>query len=73
MVTFDVFFPRRIPLPILGTGWVNSFMLVWELTTCKAAEETSFRVVEAKCITCLDNSRGGCTPVPLQKSLNSLQ
>ena len=48
-----------LPLPILGTGWVNSFILVCELTTCKAAVETSFRVVEAKCITCLDNSRGG--------------
>ncbi len=62
-----------IPLPMRGTGWLNSFLSKWQFSTYKAAVVVSFIAVEGKRTTCADSCRGGNTPIPLQKSLNSLQ
>ena len=64
---------QLLPLPILGTGWVNSFMLVCELTTWREAVDTSYRDVARKCTTWFVNSSGGWTPTPTHAILNSLK
>jgi hypothetical protein len=50
---------RYLPLPILGTGCVNSLVLVCELTTWAVADDTSYKAVAAKCITWCESSNGG--------------
>ncbi len=60
------------PRPILGTGWVNSLELKWELTTKIWALDVSLIPVALNLMSDCDSSRGGRTPTALQGSLNSL-
>ena len=45
---------------------------VWLLRTWKAAVETSYSAVAAKCTTWWDSCRGGNTPTPTHEILKSL-
>ena len=60
------------PLPMRGTGCVNSLALLCELTMLKWEEEVSPIAVALNLIREWDSSSGGRTPTPLQGILNSL-
>lgn len=74
LFTFQKYFRiiYLLPFPILGTGWLNSFISRWLFSTCSMATDTSLTAVAAKWITWLDRSSGGCTAMPWHCILKSL-